>query len=277
MRLFGLAMAAAALAFNGGVAVADNGSGGDNDDDDDHGARHHHDMAMHDGGPMAAACKDLKDGDQCKVVHHRPKFLHADGEDQGAEPELEEEVNIGVCQTMVEGEVHCHILHPSAVVCLNKDEGTACKFKHRGLDEEETGECEKMPHGMVCQPKHDDEEQARRHHGGHMEQFTSACKDKASGDTCSLDLPDGTENQFAGVCESPFDHRHHHGDDDEANKRKISKQQYADSLRCRMLSPMEAACVDRTEGDDCNITLHAHGSKVSRARRRRLHNDVPDR
>ena len=67
MRLFGLAMAAAALAFNGGVAVADNGSGGDNDDDDDHGARHHHDMAMHDGGPMAAACKDLKDGDQCKV------------------------------------------------------------------------------------------------------------------------------------------------------------------------------------------------------------------
>jgi hypothetical protein len=66
---------------------------------------------MHDGGPLARACKDIAEGKLCTVEHRHP------GRDDNAQ---EDPDAVGICQKMLDGGVHCHILHPSARSCLDK-------------------------------------------------------------------------------------------------------------------------------------------------------------
>jgi len=199
------------------------------------------------GGPLVAACKDLEEGAKCEVS--------MDGRAHPPPGEEDEEDVIGICNKMLDGEMHCHILHPSQLVCLDQDEGSSCSFKHRGSKEEETGVCYKMPHGMACRREDaapDGGDGGHGHEGAreHIERFTKACLEKSAGDACTLDMPNGMENQFGGICEEP--HMHHHEQQESSSKTK--------PLRCRMLSPMEAACIGKTEGVACNITMHGQES-----------------
>jgi hypothetical protein len=69
---------------------------------------------VHDGGPLARACKDIAEGKLCTVDHRHP------GGDDGGGGAQEDPDTVGICQKMLDGGVHCHILHPSARACLDK-------------------------------------------------------------------------------------------------------------------------------------------------------------
>ena len=251
MRLVSFALAAAATLAASVQAKGSSKKGASGNSPAD-GAPPH--MAR--GGPLAAACEGLDEGAQCKIVHPKPPVHEGDDSDSDSmRHDSMEQDSVGICNKMLDGEMHCHILHPSALACLGKDEGTDCKFTHRGLDEEEAGKCEKMPHGMVCHPEGVGGEGPGQHEGArqHIERFAEACSDKSAGDSCSLDMPNGMENQFSGVCEEA-----HRGAPSSSSEKKRP-------LRCRMLSPMEAACIGLSTGAGCNITMHAHGAEVVEA------------
>lgn len=193
------------------------------------------------GGPLVEACKGMQEGAQCTI------------ESQG--PETGDENVLGLCQKMLDDAMHCHILHPAALVCLEKEVGANCTFKHRGSEEQESGSCVKQPHGVVCHPSHAG--QGPMHGGegpGHHEPFVEACANLTMGDVCKLGLPSGIRNSFTGVCEEARGH---------GKKAKNEKEVARERLRCRMLSPMESACLGKEEGSECSLSMHAHGEEVS--------------